>query len=48
MIDKFFIILILMIIIFSVSALVARIEDKNNKQRIEDGNLSADDFTILE
>jgi hypothetical protein len=46
--SKWFIIVLLIIFLSSIFAIFARIEGRKKEDRIEEGELSADDFEILE
>lgn len=46
--SKWFLIVITLIILSSIFAIVARYENREDKKRIENGELSADDFEIID
>ena len=48
MVDKFLVIALLLIAITSIVVLLAKKEGRDKIKKEEDGNLSADDFKILE
>lgn len=48
MFSIWFFIVIILIIITSVTVILIRIEDRKEKNRLEEGDLTADDFVILE
>ena len=47
MISKWFLIVILFIVLASVAIIFVRMEGKKEIKRLEEGNLSADDFDLI-
>jgi len=46
--SKWFLIVFLLILLSSIMAIIIRMESKKETRRLENGELSADDFEILE
>ena len=46
--SKWFLIVIVLIFLACVMAILVRIDDRNEIKRVEKGDLSADDFEIIE
>jgi len=46
--SKWFLIVIVIIFLTSIVAILARIEDRKEADRLEKGDFSADDFKIME
>ena len=46
--SQWFILVIVLIFTSSITAILVRIEGRNKNERIESGELSADDFDIVE
>jgi hypothetical protein len=46
--SKWFLIVLLFIVLASVSAIFVRMESRKEVKRLEEGNLTADDFDLIE